>query len=184
MPNRANIKFFLRKLDDDKTAAWLLLSESNNRAHAGNDGYADEVDHLYQWDSTVPNHASVSNGDIAVLWDKQKLLGISSIERIASDLETKYRYRCPSCTSTKIKKRTSKIPIYKCGDPICREEFDIAAIEEIGVTTYRAEYGKLWTPLTGELDAENCRKLADKQKSQHSMRKINIGRLRLFLLTF
>jgi hypothetical protein len=158
-------------------SAWLLLSDYDNRTFAGNDGYKDEVDRLYRWDSTVPNHAAIAAGDIAVIWDKRQLIGMSRIETILTGLETKNRYRCPSCASTKIKRRTSKIPDYACGNPSCKTEFDLPAVEEIGVTTYQAEYGELWCPLPGQLSAPQCRQLATRPKSQHSMRLIDMGKL-------
>jgi hypothetical protein len=176
-----NIEFFLNLLQIKNVSAWLLLSDFDNRTFAGNDGYADEINHLYRWDSTVPNHAAICEGDIAVIWDKQKLIGISKIETLTIGLDTKNRYRCTYCSSTKIKKRITKIPEYACGNKPCRKEFDIPVTEEVGVTTYVSEYGQSWLPLIGKLDAKECRKLAEHQKSQHSMRSINKVRLFSFL---
>lgn len=49
--------------------AWLLFAAGDDRQHGGNDGYDDQPDSYYSWDSTVPNHAALQAGDVVVLWD-------------------------------------------------------------------------------------------------------------------
>ena len=173
----------IQALKTSEIGAWLLLSDFENRTFAGNDGYSDEVNHLYRWDSTVPNHQAIKSGDISIIWNKRQLIGISRIESIEIDLNTKNRYRCPVCGSTKIKKRVTKHPEYACGNLPCRAEFEIPTTEEVGITTYVAEYGQMWVPLVGELDASQCRQLAKSKKSQHSMRVADKARLISFLET-
>lgn len=43
--------------------SWLLLAVGENRAFGSNDGYRDEPDAHYAWDSTVPNHARLMPAD-------------------------------------------------------------------------------------------------------------------------
>ena len=51
--------------------AWSSLTlDEVDRQFAGNAGYEDDVSRHYCWDATVPNHAKVSRGDLAVLRDK------------------------------------------------------------------------------------------------------------------
>jgi hypothetical protein len=168
-------------LDVTDSSAWLLLSDYDNRTFAGNDGYEDEVTHLYKWDSTVPNHAALQERNVVVLWNKQNLIGVSIVETIETGFGLKNRYRCPLCGSTKIKRRITKEPTFACGDQTCRAMFERPSIEEVGITTYSAEYGANWIPLPGKLSAADCRLLATSPKSQHSMRLANIDKLRQFL---
>lgn len=178
---QTNIRSLVTSIQDSRSSAWLLLSDFDNRTFAGNDGYADEVTHLYKWDSTVPNHATLEKRDAVVLWNKQQLIGVSIIEVIEVGLGTKNRYRCPSCGSTKIKSRVSKMPVFACGNQSCRMGFEQPSIEEVGVTTYEAEYGGNWVPLPGALTASECRYLALSPKSQHSMRPADVNKLLHFL---
>lgn len=172
---------FRNALNLERARAWLMLSNLDNRVFAGNDGYADEVEHLYRWDSTVPNHEAVVPGDLVVLWDKFKSIGISRIDHIETGLAVKNRYRCPACRSTKIMRRATKHPTYQCGFRTCQIEFDIPLNEEVGVTTYTAEYGRSWLQIVGTLNDKECRNLAMSPKSQHSMRAINLLELLLLL---
>lgn len=164
-------------LKDPLQKSWLLLSVPEDRAFAGNDGYEDELESCYIWDSTVPNHALPSVGDIVVLWNKRESLGISVIERVSITLSRKARYRCPICSSTKIKRRKLHSPTFKCGDQACRGEFSTPKSETIEVTEYRADYRKKWIPLLGGLSATDCRNLAKQTKSQHSIRGIENSKL-------
>ena len=167
----------IQKLIADSKSAWLLLAAYENRTFAGNDGYDDDVSRYYLWDSTVPNHDAINSGDLVVLWNKQFSVGISMIETITTGLREKNRYRCPSCHSTKIKKRTRKVPDFACGNQTCRCEFDIPLTEIVGVMTYKATYERRWIQLFGILDGPACRALAYKPRSQHSMREIDKSRI-------
>jgi hypothetical protein len=176
-----SLQVVLASLDAARSSAWLLLSDFDNRTFAGHDGYDDEVTHLYKWDSTVPNHSALRAHDVVVLWNKQTLIGASIIDDIEEGFGVKNRYRCPSCGSTKIKRRITKEPEFTCGNQPCRAAFKLPTIEEVGITTYSAEYGINWTPLPGKLSAAECRLLAVRPKSQHSMRMANVDKLRKFL---
>lgn len=176
-----NLRHILASTNQTRSSAWLLLSDFDNRTFAGNDGYEDEVTHLYKWDSTVPNHEALHEHDTVILWDKRKLIGVSIIETIEVGFGVKNRYRCPSCGSTKIKRRVTKQPTFACGDQLCRIAFEQPAIEEVGITTYAAEYGGNWLPLPGVLAAAECRLLAVSPRSQHSMRPADADKLRRFL---
>lgn len=64
--------------------AWLLMAvDHTDRQFGGNDGYTDEPDVFYSWDSRVPNAERVLPGHRVALWDKYKLLGASVVESIA-----------------------------------------------------------------------------------------------------
>jgi hypothetical protein len=51
--------------------SWLVIPAGENRTFAGNEGYGDDIESYYVWDSTVPNHRNVSEGDYIIVWDKE-----------------------------------------------------------------------------------------------------------------
>jgi hypothetical protein len=148
--------------------SWLLLCAGDDRQHAGNEGYDDQPDAYYSWDSTVPNHARVSLGDRIVLWDKKWLLGASVIEEILTATADKRLRRCPRCGSASIKERRSIEPRYRCQD--CRAEFGEPTEIVRTVTTYRCRHDGGWAGLEGALSGAQLRSLAESPNSQHSLR--------------
>ncbi|MGH3086924.1 MAG: HNH endonuclease [Rubrobacteraceae bacterium] len=151
-------------------SAWLLMAVGDDRQHGGNSGYDDQADVYYTWDSTVPNHANIKVGDPVALWDKHRLLGISVIEAIESEVKEKLRYKCPNCGKSGIKARKTKVPRYKCSE--CGHEFDLPTSEKITVTEYRSRHDAAWTPLENLLSREQLRQLCASPDSQLSMRQL------------
>jgi len=151
--------------------AWLALAVSGRRQHGGNDGYSDDPESTYVWDSTVPNHAKVNTGDAIVLWDRAQLLGASVIDSIATRTRHKSVYRCPKCKRASIKVRDSKSPIFRCQH--CTHEFDAPDERRIQVTEYRSNHARSWTDLLGGIDAPQLRRLCIAPKSQLSLRPLN-----------
>lgn len=101
---------------------WLLLEKSDDtRVSKGIDGYRDHTGEAYQYDSLVPNHKNLSEGDFIVLRKENKILGIGSISEISKGIDAKIHRRCPECRSTDIRERTKKLPRWKCGK--CPHEF-------------------------------------------------------------
>ena len=149
---------------------WLLYT-TENRVHAGNDGYADDVSAVYVWDDTVPNHSDPKVGDLVALWDGGRLLGMSVISEITRKPSSKPRYRCPECNTTNIRRRQHKTPIFRCGR--CGAEFEEPAIELIDVETYRANYAAGWVDADGISNGSELRSICVNPKSQHSIRLLN-----------
>ncbi len=179
--NSDRLQEVLASVDRQDSNAWLLLSNRDDRAHAGNEGYEDETGRRYLWDNTVANHAKIKTDDVIVIWDKKKLIGTAVAQVETPTHGEKIRFRCPFCASTKMKKRTSKSPLFKCGNQICKETFEKATEEKIEVMNYAANYNSSWIPLVNFLDDKGCRELAQQLKSQHSMRPIDKAKLRTFL---
>lgn len=150
--------------------AWLLLAVEGNREHAGNDGYFDQPDASYTWDSTVPNHAKISVGDRIAIWDKSQLLGASMVETIETDTALKTLYRCPGCERAGIKARTIKSPRFRCSS--CHLSFDEPLTKSHSVTTYRTRHDAAWVPLEGTLSAQDLRSLCEAPRSQLSIRPL------------
>jgi hypothetical protein len=155
---------------DEGRSDWLLLAVGDNRQHGGNDGYDDAPDAYYSWDSTVPNHAALSEGDRIALWNKIELLGISIIQEIDREEDEKLLRRCPICGLAGIKARKTKAPKYKCYK--CKGTFDVPKSQVELVTCYRARYDANWMELTGAVGGKQLRKLCESPNSQLSLRRL------------
>lgn len=156
--------------------AWLVIAAGENRQHGGNDGYDDRPRSHYSWDSTVPNSRRMVEGDVIVLWDKQRLLGASIIEDVEEWNATKTVRRCPACAGSKIKARKTLTPRWRCHE--CRTEFETANEHEIEVIAYRADHGSGWVDLEGLLRGDELRRLCLSPRSQLSLRPLDWMRFR------
>jgi ribosomal protein L37AE/L43A len=150
--------------------AWLLTAAGDNRGHGGNDGYDDQIDAYYSWDSNVPNHRQLAVGDPIAVWDKLDLLGVSVIEEITTQPGTKLLYRCPKCRTTRIDRRKNKTPRHRCMK--CKHEFEDADTELVEVLQYVARYDAAWTSLDGLLDAHEVRSLSVNGVDINAMRPL------------
>ncbi len=133
--------------------AWsFLVVDEGDRQHRGNDGYDDQPNQYYTWDSTVPNHRAPVVGDLCVVRDSRGVLGISQIDAIECDEDAeKTRQRCPECESTALKGRSTMEPEYRCSD--CKAEFDEPSEEPIDIIRYRADYVRSWLAIEGAITA-------------------------------
>lgn len=150
--------------------AWLMLAVGEDRQHGGNDGYDDQPDVHYSWDSTVPNHAAVAVGHRIVLWDKHRALGASVVEEIEYGTADKILRRCPKCNRAGIKARKVNSPRFKCYK--CGATFDKARTLIESVMTYRSRHDAGWAHLDGCLTGPQLRALCDAPKSQLSIRSL------------
>ncbi|MCO8274791.1 HNH endonuclease [Actinoplanes sp. TRM 88003] len=155
---------------DPRPTAWLALVAGENREHGGNDGYDDEPARHYSWDSSVPNHSKIRQGDAIVLWEERGLLGASIIERIETDNDEKWVHRCVACSSAHIKSRRQLTPRYKCYS--CKSTFDVPSSSVKPVMTYRSKHDVGWVDLAGSLTAHELRQLAYQPQSQNSFRAL------------
>lgn len=154
---------------------WLCIAAGSDLQYGGNDGYPDEVGVDYHWDETVPNSTKVKVGHTIVLWDKERLLGVSIIESIESFKTEKVIRRCSLCKGSRIKARKHQVPKFRCND--CKSPVEVdSSISE--VTAYRADYAAGWTDLFGLLAADELRSLCHSPRSQHSMRELDVDRFR------
>jgi ribosomal protein L37AE/L43A len=149
-------------------AAWLVLAVGTHRQHAGNSGYDDDPASRYSWDDTVPHHADIKAGDRIVIWDKRRLLGASVIDEVETGEDTKELFRCPTCSSARIKARKNKRPVFNCFN--CGATFDRPTVIETPVTTYRTRHDVGWQSLSGVLAPATLRELCTKPRSQLSLR--------------
>ena len=129
----------------------FLVVDDGARQHRGNEGYDDEPNRHYSWDSTVPNRDGPDAGDLCLVRDSRGALGVSQIDEVDRTEGVKLRLRCPECTSTALKARTKVRPTYRCSD--CEAVFDAPDERAIEVTKYRADYGRSWLPIDGAVTA-------------------------------
>lgn len=165
---------------DTPPRAWLLMVAGDNRGHGGNDGYDDQLDAYYSWDSNVPNHTKLTVGDPVALWDKEQLLGVSVIEEIEAKPGEKVLRRCPNCATTRISDRKTRQPRFRCMR--CHEPFPTPDIEVVDVLNYRARYDAAWTSLEGVLDGSVLRSVSVNPREFNAMRRLNWAALREALL--
>ncbi|MCL4637671.1 MAG: HNH endonuclease [Olivibacter sp.] len=129
-PNRYNSKQAKR--------LWVLKSvDEPQRASKTIDSYNDSLSEYYNYDSLVANSKQISEGDIAILVDKEKVLGFAHIGDINISDGQKTIRRCPECPSTTIDTRKTKTPIYRCNKG---HEFDKPIEKLRAVKKYKAAF--------------------------------------------
>lgn len=155
----------------EPTRAWLLIAAGDDRGHGGNDGYDDQVDAYYSWDSEVINAARLQEGDPIAIWDKDRLLGVSVIEAIDEWDGIKEQRRCVECGSTKLYQRKRVTPKWRC--QVCREAFDEPALTAKEVRKYRARHDAAWTPLEDVMSGAELRALQTNRGEPNAMRPMD-----------
>lgn len=150
--------------------AWLLLAAGEDRVYGGNEGYTDDPDSTYEWDSTVANSAEIQVGDQIALWDKRRLLGFSVIEEITLRPGTKVLRRCPECGKSRIKERKNSLPLFRCQE--CSAQFDRPESTTRDVTRYSSRHDAAWVNAVGGLGAGKLRSMCVSPGSQHSIREL------------
>lgn len=129
-PNRYNSK--------QARSLWVLKSvDEPQRASKTIDSYNDSLSEYYNYDSLVANSKQISEGDIAILVDKEKVLGFAHIGDINISDGQKTIRRCPKCPSTTIDTRKTKTPIYRCNKG---HKFDKPIEELRAVKKYKAAF--------------------------------------------
>jgi hypothetical protein len=156
--------------EGDTAGAWLMLAVGDNRQHGSNDGYDDDPDIHYSWDSTVPNARNIAVGDRIVLWDKAAVIGASVIEGIEVANSEKIVYRCPHCAKSHIRPRRRGTPRYRCFG--CSTDFDRPTVQLVEVETFRSRHDANWVDLERCLDGTRLRSLCVSPRSQLSMRAL------------
>lgn len=128
----------MTKIENTTISFWALKSVSHkDLKYESIDGYKDEIETKYVYDDSVPNHKQIKSGDIAVLIDKKKVLGLAKISQIVVFNGEKPRRRCPECGSTSYGARKNLTPKYRCAN---KHEFDEPYSEIIKVINFEAYY--------------------------------------------
>jgi len=129
--------------------AWILKYKGKESAFGGNEGYADQPDSHYVYDTTVKNHDKIARGDLVVIAGKKYIVGFARIENILVESGVrKRRFRCPVCNTQEHYLRRNKTPRYKCRN---KHEFDSLVEEVIEVDQYVAFYASTFIPAPTKL---------------------------------
>jgi putative restriction endonuclease len=153
--------------------AWSLIAVGDDRQYAGNEGYSDEP-RVYKYDSNVANHRNVGMGDLVIVRDRSKVIGIARIERIDSQAGKKTISRCPECGTTAIKERRSKLPRYRCNNT---HEFEKPRLESADVTLFEAHYAESYIPVPDAVPVSHVKAAALRPSDQLSIEEIDISEL-------
>jgi putative restriction endonuclease len=157
--------------------AWLALSLGAEREYAGNEGYADELDTVYRYDSFVPNHRQVAEGDLLVLSDRQTVLRVAQISRIHTYEKPKSLRRCPEpgCGIASIKVRKNKRPAYRCR---AKHVFDTPyeTLEEC--THYEAHFDGASLSIPERIPVQAVRQACPQFNGQLAIQKLDLTRLK------
>jgi len=117
---------------------WTLKSKGSESAFGGNEGYPDDPQSHYVYDTTVKNNDKLSIGDLLIIANKKWIIGVAEIEEIKIEENvSKVRFRCPVCRTQEIASRKNLLPKYKCRN---KHEFAEPVSEEIRVTRFTAYY--------------------------------------------
>lgn len=158
-------------------SCWLLLQVGDKSQHQGHEGYDDVIAEKYSWDSSVNRHSKIEIGDIAVIWNKEYLLGFGVFSKITTSSESKILYKCPKCLRTKGKRRHTKTPEWRCQASDCRFEYSDPIVETKKVISYTGYFQNLWFPFSKGLDAAELRGITEFPKDQNSIRPVIFDRL-------
>ncbi len=159
--------------------AWLLRSvpDEENRSAASGKIYDDALEFRYVYDSKVPNHKNVREGDFVLIRDNSILLGSAVIRKIESYEADKVMTYCPNCESTRITFKSDGL--WRC-DGKCLRRDNLKPEQRLHknppqktetVQRFIAYYGDTWTELIGAADKDSFKDLSvpGKYNTQNSI---------------
>lgn len=159
--------------------AWLLRSvpDEENRSAASGKVYDDALEFRYVYDSKVPNHKNVREGDFVLIRDNSILLGSAVIRKIESYEADKVMTYCPTCGSTRITFKSDGL--WRC-DGKCLRRDNLKPEQRLHknppqktetVQRFIAYYGDTWTELIGAADKDSFKDLSvpGKYNTQNSI---------------
>ncbi|EIY6648848.1 HNH endonuclease [Salmonella enterica] len=127
-------------MDMNNQRAWAFKTINKNELrYRGNDGYDDNPFESYSYDNFVANHKQVETGDIVVIYDRERVIGVAKITSLIKENSHKEINQCPinNCDAGKIRTRTNKTPEWRCSNG---HEFDKPLKKSIPVIKYTAFY--------------------------------------------
>lgn len=129
--------------------AFKTINKKDLRYH-GNNGYEDNPIESYSYDNFVANHKQVKEGDIAIIYDRAKIIGIAEITKLTQVDSMKKINQCPieNCKPEKLRKRDRFIPKWKCSN---HHEFDEPMAKIIPVVKYTAFYAGHFKKVTAKV---------------------------------
>jgi len=160
-------------------SAWVVIAKDpKNMSWGGHDGYDDEINEYYSYDSQVGNYKNVQVGDLVFVKGESHLLGFGEVEMITSTKATKDVYRCPKCgESPEARKRMT--PRWRCSGKGCHYEFDDDEMlrEKKEVIKFLASYKNTWRDANSPLDRKEVFQFQANQDNQSAIRPLDTARV-------
>lgn len=156
---------------DGNPTAWALTAISGDKQWGGNTGYDDDPKRLYRYDSQVPNHRRLSEGDIVVIRDRTEVIGISIVQGVSAVDGQKVLRRCPVCRTAGIKRRRKIRPVWRCKNA---HEFDEPDTEQSDVVLFEARYGERFVPINTQLSVKALKEAALRPNDQLSIEELDL----------
>jgi putative restriction endonuclease len=150
---------------------WLVLQFGSDRQYGGNAGYDDRPE-VYRYDSFVPNHLQVAAGDLLILRDRERMLGAARVATVSSCAGTKVLRKCPSCGTTGIKERTTRVPLFRCKRG---HEFEAPVEQEEPCINFVAELGDSFSSAPEAVSLEALRAACPRHADQLSIQELKIS---------
>ncbi len=151
---------------------WALISvEAPNLQYGGNAGYSDATGKSYAFDSMVPNCKQIGVGDLVLIRDKSKLLGVGIVERIENHESKKIIRRCPQCKTTGIKTRKTINPPWRCNN---NHVFLQPLEDSKDVTQFVAHFESSYVDSVEKIAAESIKRLALRPSDQISIEELDL----------
>jgi putative restriction endonuclease len=154
--------------------AWSCIAIGDDRQYGGNSGYDDELTSKYSFDSNVANHKQLSQGDLIIIRDHHRALGLAKVEAVANRVGTKLIRRCPLCRTTALKERVNKNPKWRCNKA---HEFDEPLESEETVEKYVAHFGNTFVRLEKLITVAQLKGLALRPSDQLSIEELDLAGL-------
>jgi putative restriction endonuclease len=158
----------------DNSTAWLVLAFGGDRSYGGNEGYIEDFQRSYVFDSNVQNHKQVRPGALILMRNRERLLGAARVVTISSEPGTKMLRRCPTCGTTSHTHRTTKKPAFKCKSG---HEFEFPEIEGRPCINYEAIFGDSFQPAILEVSIKDLRSACPSYADQVSIQRIQLDLL-------
>lgn len=169
-------------LKNKEVNLWVLKTVDEVNKASQIDNYGDSLEQHYNYDSNVANFKKISPGDLAVLIDKEKILGFARIEIIHDKEGYKIIRRCPFCPSTTIDKRKKILPVYRCNKG---HVFDAPIEEEKSVIKYNAVFSDFLSIGNYSNDLTQLRPFYSNNYNQNmSMQLLSLDALRQFEIIY
>jgi hypothetical protein len=151
--------------------AFLVTSQSSAKlGWVGNDGYSDDLNSHYSFDSKVANGKNITIGSYLVLKRDGSLVGIGLVHALEVKNGIKTLRKCPSCDKQALEKRKQGYRCTSCNG-MCTE--DQIRSSQIEVSEFRATYKNAWNPATRTVKATELEQLLDKHDIQSAIRSIS-----------
>lgn len=155
---------------------WSLISIGTAQQYGGNEGYDDDPTQHYRYDSRVPNHKQLAEGDVVFIRDALHVLGAARIESVVAAEGAKLERRCPACNAVNVRERSTMLPRWRCSK--CKAEFSEPLENIVDVTTYTARFDQSFRSAPKGITASALKKAAVAPNDQLAIERLEPGVLR------